>query len=55
MPGPDVDAMYAAGPVPQRLPTDVSPHTRWVRDLVASTTARSLSARSGDVSVSLQR
>ncbi len=55
MPGPDVDAMYAAGPIPQHLPTDVSPHTRWVRDLVASTTARSLSVRSGDVSVSLQR
>jgi oxaloacetate decarboxylase alpha subunit len=55
IPGTDVDAMYAAGPVPQRIPTDVSPHTRWVRDLVASTTARSLEARSGDVSVSLGR
>jgi oxaloacetate decarboxylase alpha subunit len=55
MPGPDVDAMYAAGPVPQRLPADVSPHTAWVRDLVASTTARSLSAHSGNVSVTLRR
>ena len=55
MPGPDVDAMYAAGPVPQRLPADVSPHATWVRDLVASTTARSLEARSGDVRVTLRR
>lgn len=55
MPGPDVDAMHAAGPIPQRLDVDVSPHTRWVRDLVASTTARSLEVRSGDVSVSLRR
>jgi oxaloacetate decarboxylase alpha subunit len=47
--------MYAAGPIPQRIATDVSPHTRWVRDLVASTTARSLEARSGDVSVTLRR
>ena len=55
IPGPDVDAMYAAGPVPQRLPAETSPHTAWVRDLVASTTARSLSARSGDVAVELSR
>ena len=54
MPGPDVDAMYAAGPVPRRLPT-TSPHLQWVRDLVGSTTARSLSARSGDTSVTLLR
>jgi oxaloacetate decarboxylase alpha subunit len=55
IPGPDVDAMYAAGPVPQRLPVEDSSQLAWVRDLVASTTARSLSSHSGDVRVSLRR
>lgn len=55
IPGPDVDAMYAAGPVPQRLPHEDSSQLAWVRDLVASATARSLSAHSGDVRVSLRR
>jgi oxaloacetate decarboxylase alpha subunit len=55
IPGPDVDAALAAGPLPRRLPDPVSTHVRWVRDLAGSTTARTLSARSGEVSVTLQR
>jgi oxaloacetate decarboxylase alpha subunit len=56
IPGGDVDAMFAAGPVQRNLvPPDESPHVRWIRDLMSSTTARSLSARYGDVSVTLSR
>jgi oxaloacetate decarboxylase alpha subunit len=56
IPGEDVDAMYAAGPVRRDLLTGTaSPHVRWVQDLMASTTARAITARHGDVTVSLAR
>lgn len=56
IPGDDVDAMYASGPVARDLlPRDGSPHVQWVRDLMSSTTLRSLSARYSDVTVTLTR
>jgi oxaloacetate decarboxylase alpha subunit len=56
IPGDDVDAMYAAGPVRRDLMTaTASPHVRWVQDLMTSTTARAVSARCGDLTVSLSR
>lgn len=54
MPEPDVDAMYAAGPVQRRLPAE-SPQVRWVLDLMSATTARSLAVHAGDVEVTLVR
>jgi oxaloacetate decarboxylase (Na+ extruding) subunit alpha len=48
--------MYAAGPVRRDLMTGAaSPHVRWVADLMATTTARAVTARCGDVTVSLSR
>jgi oxaloacetate decarboxylase alpha subunit len=56
IPKEDVDAMYAAGPVQRDLlGAGESPHVRWVRDLMTTTTARSLTARHDDVSLSLSR
>lgn len=56
IPGEDVDAMYAAGPVRRDLLTGTaSPHVRWVQDLMASTTARAITARNGDLTISLAR
>lgn len=56
IPGEDVDAMYAAGPVRRDLLTGTaSPHVRWVQDLMASTTARAITARNGDLTIRLAR
>jgi oxaloacetate decarboxylase alpha subunit len=56
IPKEDVDAMYAAGPLRlDLLRPEESPHVRWVRELMATTSARSLSARYGEVSVNLSR
>ncbi len=56
IPGEDVDAMYAAGPVRRDLMAGaMSPHVRWVQDLMTGTTARAVTARYGDVTVSLSR
>jgi oxaloacetate decarboxylase (Na+ extruding) subunit alpha len=56
IPGEDVDAMYAAGPVRRDLMTAAaSPNVRWVQDLMTSTTARAVTARHGDLTVSLSR
>jgi oxaloacetate decarboxylase alpha subunit len=56
IPQEDVDAMYAAGPLEEDLtgPED-SPHVRWMRDLIGTSTARSLRARSNGVSIDLSR
>lgn len=56
IPGDDVDAMYAAGPVQRDLLVGTaSPHIRWIEDLMASTTARAVVARFGEMSVQLSR
>lgn len=54
IPSTDVDAMYAAGPLVTNLPAE-SPHVRWVKDLVAATTARSINATYGGLNFELHR
>ena len=53
IPGPDVDAMYAAGnPIEPIHPLGTA---GWLRDLMATTAGRAVSATRGSVSVSLRR
>ena len=53
IPGPDVDAMYAAAkPIEPIHPLGA---TAWLRDLMATTAGRAVSATRGAVSVSLRR
>jgi oxaloacetate decarboxylase alpha subunit len=56
IPGSDVDAMYAdpAAIAPIRA-TQSSTDARWLRDLIESTSARSLSVCCGDLSATLRR
>lgn len=55
IPGPDVDAMMAAGPVKTDLSYPDTPEITLVRDMVATSSARYLSYRRGDLSVTLAR
>lgn len=56
IPGNDVDAMYAAKqPIEPILPLGGPAGMPWIRDLLAASEARALSATRGGVSVSLRR
>lgn len=55
MPGPDVDATYAAGPVQRHLPTTQSPEAGLVHDLLRSSRAAFLSYEHGHTHVTLHR
>jgi oxaloacetate decarboxylase alpha subunit len=55
IPGPDVDAMLAAGPVKTELSYPDSPEITLVRDMVANTTAQYLGYQHGELSVTLTR
>jgi len=55
IPGPDVDAMMAAGPVKTDLSYPESPEITLVRDMVTTSSARYLRYRQGDLSVTLAR
>lgn len=55
IPGPDVDAMLASGPVRTDLAYPDSPEVTLVRDLMSQTTANYVGYRHGDLSVSLHR
>jgi oxaloacetate decarboxylase alpha subunit len=56
IPGPDVDAMYAAAkPVEPILPLTGPSGLSWLGDLLRHPSGRSLSASRGGVSVSLRR
>lgn len=55
IPGPDVDAMFAAGPVDTNLTYTDSPEVMLARELMASTTAKYLGYQDGDLSITMQR
>ena len=55
IPGPDVDAMLAAGPVKTKLAYADSPEVTLVRDMITNATAQYLGYEHGDLSVSLKR
>ena len=56
IPGPDVDAMYAAArPIEPTYPLTGPLGLTWLRDLMARPTGRTVSATVGDVSLSLRR
>ncbi len=56
IPGPDVDAMYAANrPVTPIYPLFGARGLGWLKDVMATTAARSVSATLGDISVTLHR
>jgi len=55
MPGPDVDAMLAAGPVRTRLAYPDSPESTLVRDLMSRTASSYLAYDDGRVSVQMRR
>ena len=56
IPGPDVDAMYAAGnPIQPVYPIGGAQGLGWIRDVLETSSARSVTASRGDVSVSLRR
>jgi oxaloacetate decarboxylase alpha subunit len=54
MPGPDVDAMYAAGPVVRELPT-LSENVRRLREIMDATPGRHVHVQHGNFSVTLRR
>ena len=53
MPDPDVDAMYAAGPVPRHLPVADTPGAEMVVELMRSSRAAYLALDHGDVHLTL--
>jgi oxaloacetate decarboxylase alpha subunit len=56
IPGPDVDAMYAAAsPIEPVLPLGGRDGLAWLRDVLASSSPRAVDAARGPVSVSLRR
>lgn len=55
MPDPDVDAMFAAGPVQQHLPVAESPEVAMVTELMRSTRASYVALDHGDFSVTVAR
>ncbi len=55
IPGPDVDAMYAAGPVPQHLPVAETPGAELVVELMRSSKAAYVALDHGDVHLTLSR
>jgi len=55
MPDPDVDAMYAAGPVPQHLPVAETPGAEMVVELMRSSKAAYVALDHGDVHLTLSR
>ena len=56
IPGPDVDAMYAAqNPIEPVYPLSGARGLSWLKDVMATSSGRSLSATRGDVTVSLRR
>jgi oxaloacetate decarboxylase (Na+ extruding) subunit alpha len=55
MPDPDVDAMYAAGPVPQHLPVAETPGAELVVELMRSSKAAYVALDHGDVHLTLSR
>jgi oxaloacetate decarboxylase alpha subunit len=56
IPGPDVDAMYAAArPVEPVYPLSGPHGLGWIRDVLASSSARTLSASRAGVSIALRR
>ena len=56
IPGPDVDAMYAAArPIEPVYPLGDGSGLGWLRDVLASSSARALTASRGGVSISLRR
>lgn len=55
IPGPDVDAMLASGPVKTELNYPDSPEITLVREMVANTSAQYLGYQHGDLSVTLAR
>ena len=55
IPGPDVDAMLAAGPVKTDLSYPDSPEVTLVREMVANTASQYLGYTQGDLSVTLKR
>lgn len=55
IPGPDVDAMYAAGPTKAELSYPDSPAATLARDLMTSTASKYVSYQRGDFDVTLRR
>jgi oxaloacetate decarboxylase alpha subunit len=55
IPGPDVDAMFAAGPVSSDLAYPDSPEATLVRELMQDTAAKYLNYQRGDLDVTLSR
>jgi oxaloacetate decarboxylase alpha subunit len=55
MPDPDVDAMYAAGPIQRHIPAADTPEVALVIELMQSTGASYLALDHGDLSVTLAR
>jgi oxaloacetate decarboxylase alpha subunit len=55
MPDPDVDAMYAAGPVPQHLAVAQTPGAEMVVELMRSSRAAYVALDHGDVHLTLSR
>ena len=55
IPGPDVDAMLAAGPVNTDLAYPDSPEVTLVREMVSKTAAQYLGYQHGDIAVTLKR
>ncbi|CAB4965791.1 MAG: carboxyltransferase [Actinobacteria bacterium] len=55
IPGPDVDATLAAGPVKTSFNYSDSPEVMLVRDLMNRTTAKYLTYQHGDLTVNMQR
>lgn len=56
IPGPFVDAMYAAdNPIQPVYPVGGAQGLGWIKDVLATTSARTVTASRGDVSVSLRR
>ena len=55
IPGPDVDAMYAAGPAKTQLDYPETPGAMLARELMQSTTARYVNYQSAGVDMTLQR
>lgn len=55
IPGPDVDAMMAAGPIKTELSYPDSPEITLVREMVANSTAKYLGYQQGELNVTLAR
>jgi oxaloacetate decarboxylase alpha subunit len=56
IPGPDVDKMYAAcNPITPVYPLGGAQKLGWIRDVIATGSARTMTASRGDVTISLRR